>query len=141
MYLSAAISLVDTAWRWREIVAHVTARSPLPEARLAPQSYLLFAHGFDFGFTALFIWLIARRRKNWARWLWLTLFAVVGLPTSFKGLGQANPATGVLILVHLLIAGIAFFFIFTGDARAWFPVNSVRYLEAIRGKYLNNQHQ
>jgi uncharacterized SAM-binding protein YcdF (DUF218 family) len=70
----------------------------------------------------LFIWLVARRHKNWARWLLLILF-VLGLPFYFRVLGQMlrlNPTAGSLSVVQVLAQTVAQFLIFTGNARDWF---------------------
>lgn len=70
----------------------------------------------------LFIWLIARRRKNWARYLFAAFF-VVGLWPAWQnisGLLEAAPLSGVLSIAQMVIQVAALYFIFTGDAAAWF---------------------
>ena len=72
-----------------------------------------------------FFWFAVWRRKNWARWVLLVAFAV-SVPISL-GLMALNPTfspedipqTGIEF-VSLLIEAAAFYFLFTGNARAWF---------------------
>ena len=71
---------------------------------------------------AVMIWLIARKRQNWARWTFLVLF-VIGLPLSVPQLlatFQTSALSAVLGLVQLLLQVYAFFLIFTGNAKDWF---------------------
>ena len=76
----------------------------------------------------LLIWLIARKRRNWARWIWI-LVTFVGTP-----LGILAAATGAMPLVGLLQA-ISYYLLYlvsfgsaclllTPTARAWFQVKS-----------------
>lgn len=70
----------------------------------------------------LFIWLIARRGKNWARWLFAALFVIGLWPTiqNIIGLLGTNPPVAALSVAQIVIQVAAIFFVFTGDARAWF---------------------
>jgi hypothetical protein len=68
-----------------------------------------------------FFWLAVSRRRNWARWLLLVAF-VAPLPLAFDPnmFDRENlPSTAVSFL-SLLVEAAAFYFLFTGDARAWF---------------------
>jgi hypothetical protein len=77
-----------------------------------------------------FFWLAVWRRRNWARWLLLAVF-VASIPLIFVPV--PSPAPGVdsswqhlpspVIIVgwlSLFSQAAAFYFLFTGDARAWF---------------------
>jgi hypothetical protein len=76
----------------------------------------------------LLIWLTARRRKNWARWvllvffvLWVTAGLVYDGVTG--GVGWKSPSTVsvVLRLAQLLFEDIGLILIFTGrSSRRWF---------------------
>jgi hypothetical protein len=74
------------------------------------------------------IWLAARRRKNWARWVLLIFFlvwATAGLiyDGMTGGIGWKTPPTVsvVLRLVQLLFEDIGLILIFTGrSSRRWF---------------------
>ena len=82
-----------------------------------------------FAALALLTWLIARRRKNWARWVLLALY-LLGLPfvivgpfvTEVGGVALARPSLFVVSLIALetIAQTVALIFIFTGDAKAWF---------------------
>jgi uncharacterized SAM-binding protein YcdF (DUF218 family) len=84
---------------------------------------------FVLAFVVLFIWLVARNRKNWARWVLLILFAM-GLPFAvsiIRGWLALRPIVGVFSLSQILVQVIAFLLVFTGNARDWFkktPQNS-----------------
>src|SRR5262245_314617 len=62
-YLALLLGLTSLVLNWSEIDDFY---------RQQPIAYL-FTQIITFGSQILFIWLIARRRKNWARWLWLVL--------------------------------------------------------------------
>jgi Flp pilus assembly protein protease CpaA len=68
------------------------------------------------------VWLIARRRQNWARWVLLAL-VVISFPV--QALAFLDAVQGVVLVPTLLILrwsfqGYALYLIFTGDARDWF---------------------
>ena len=72
-----------------------------------------------------FFWLAVWRRRNWARWVLFVLF-VITLPMIFIPTPhEANflPMTKVAI-GETIIQAIAFYFVFTGDARPWFAVKN-----------------
>jgi hypothetical protein len=77
-----------------------------------------------------FFWLAVWRRKNWARWLLLVAF-VASIPLSFVHVPGPAPGvasswqhlpSSVIVLEWLTFfsEAAAFYFLFTGDARAWF---------------------
>ncbi len=69
----------------------------------------------------LLLWLIAFKRQNWARWVWLAMF-VLGLPgyiAIFKNLFGIS-AAGAISLVQVILEIVALYFVFTGNAAAWF---------------------
>jgi hypothetical protein len=70
----------------------------------------------------LLMWLIVRKRKNWARLLFAIMF-VLGLWPTIQNVSlllDANPAVALLSVAQIVIQGAALFFIFTGDAPSWF---------------------
>lgn len=72
--------------------------------------------------TALIVWLIARRRQNWARWLLLVLF-VIGIPgyaMAFFELAQDAIVTTAMSFMRVILQAAALYYVFTGDARDWF---------------------
>jgi len=110
MYLSLALSLGEAALEWRQFVA----------APSVP-AFGVFA-AFFYALAIFLIWQAARRRANWARWVWLIL-GILSLPASFS---HFEPNPGVYLLAGILRVGgflalaVALFFIFTGNARGWF---------------------
>ena len=88
-------------------------------AKAAPAPILVGALLFAIGLTALLIWLIARRRQNWGRWLFLALF-VLGLPYFVGNLMRQSLLSVPISLLQAVMQGVALFFIFTGDAKPWF---------------------
>ena len=72
-------------------------------------------------FMLLILWLIAFKRQDWARWLWLALF-VVGTPGYigiFKNLFGISLA-GAISLTQVALQLVALYLVFTGNATAWF---------------------
>jgi chromate transport protein ChrA len=87
---------------------------------------VLFIQFFVLAIIVLFIWLIARRRKNWARWVWLSLF-ILGLPFAFPELSRllrSGLIVATLVCAQNLAQIVALYLIFTGNAREWFARNS-----------------
>jgi predicted membrane channel-forming protein YqfA (hemolysin III family) len=84
--------------------------------------FILFIQAFVLALFVLFIWLIARRRANWARWTFLVIF-LLGLipyvPNAIELL-QRNPVSGGLNLVQLVLQAVALYLVFTGNAANWF---------------------
>jgi hypothetical protein len=97
--------------RWDELVAE----------NLHSIAAALFVNVFSFATDVLFIWLVARRRKNWPRWLMLFFFVsgIVFAPLERQWL-RGHPVNSILIVVWWLAQSAAFFLIFTGNAREWF---------------------
>jgi K+ transporter len=73
-----------------------------------------------------FLWLAVRRRRNWARWVLLVSF-IISMPLVFldPALFAADqlPLTAIEIL-SILVGAVAFYLLFTGDARSWFSEQS-----------------
>ena len=75
-----------------------------------------------FGVVALIIWAIARKRQNWLRWVMAFIF-VINLPIGVRDnlrMIPSDPLTAWLSLLCTVIMGVAYFFVFTGDAIPWF---------------------
>jgi peptidoglycan/LPS O-acetylase OafA/YrhL len=109
-YISIAIGVITSALEYQRF------------STMANPAFILLVQLFVFLIFVLFIWLIARRRKNWARWLFLILF-LLGLPfyiPSLAAMIKNNPISGLLSVVQMLIQGAAIFLVFSGDAKEWF---------------------
>ena len=115
MYLSIAIGVVNAALYWDRLVAMAH--------RVGGAVFILYIDGFVFGFLILIIWLVARRAKNWARWVQLGLF-IVGTPSFIREVVERNlrdrPVIGTLGVVQFAVQIATLFLIFTGNARDWF---------------------
>ena len=84
-------------------------------------SVLALAVAAQLGVIALLIWLAARRRQNWARWLLFALFILETAAFASDAHGYiANPRIGLVHLVVTLLEATAYWFVFTGNSRAWF---------------------
>jgi hypothetical protein len=78
------------------------------------------------GLAVLFIWLIARKRKNWARWTYAIL-TVTSLPFSVLDVSarfDANAAAAMAYSAGYLILLVAVLLLFTREARNWFSSKS-----------------
>jgi len=68
------------------------------------------------------VWLAARRRKNWARWV-LLVIAIAGFFMAYPQIAAAfrsSPLIGGAHILQFLLEAIALWFVFSGDARPWF---------------------
>lgn len=72
--------------------------------------------------TIIFVWAIARNRADWVRWLTLVSFVLI-MPWDswqiFRIFSVNSPSAGLLALIAIL-QGAGLYFVFTGNARAWF---------------------
>jgi hypothetical protein len=114
MYLSVAIGVVVSALLWEQSTA-------LPRP-FGSTGFVLFVQALALVFLVLLIWLIARRQKNWARWLFLIVgildvpFYFVELPTVLR----LHMFAGFLSVVQAAAQALATVLVFTGNARGWF---------------------
>jgi len=109
--------------------------------KAAPKAYLyrdpIAAKAASFSMTViaivtllvmlLLVWLIARRRMNWARWIFAALF-VLGAPFALMGYPEmfsANPAAGALSVAQLVMQIAALALVFSPSARPWFARTAV----------------
>lgn len=116
MYLTLFIGVFDSILLWNRLVSDARA------AAIDGAWSILFIQVFVLAMMVLLIWLVARRRKNWVRWLMLVLFVVgvpFSLPTLFRTL-LMNPFVGTMGCLQWAFQIVALYLIFTGDAREWF---------------------
>jgi hypothetical protein len=99
MYLSLGIGAVQSILQWGRLVdsAHAAGRG---------FSFILFIQAFVFAMEILFIWLIARRRKNWARWVWLIIF-ILGIPFALPVLGRIVRSSGPVVTTLMCAQNLA----------------------------------
>jgi glucan phosphoethanolaminetransferase (alkaline phosphatase superfamily) len=75
-----------------------------------------------FAVQLLWIWLIARKRQNWARWISLVVM-VLGIPFEILGFDERmrfNASSAIASYVAFVMWLIAVLLLFRRDARAWF---------------------
>jgi hypothetical protein len=116
MYTSLAIGILNL------FLDGIRLAASAPIAAVGGLPFVVFVCVATAASLVLFIWLIARRRQNWARWVFLVLF-VIGLVPVIQNLFtvlEAHPAAAYVSVVQLLLQQAALFFIFTGDAGPWF---------------------
>ena len=77
------------------------------------------------GGQLLWIWLIARRRQNWARWI--SLFVILGGILSILSMipdieerFEINPVRTTFYYTTYAISALSVLLLFRGDAREWF---------------------
>jgi hypothetical protein len=111
MYFTVVIEVILLiAWRWDRLMAE------------NPHYHVPGAIGTILAILTdvWFIWLVARRRKSWVRWLMLP--PVVFVPYGFFAwsLHVIPVFNAVLICLSWLAETGALILIFTGNAREWF---------------------
>ncbi len=117
-YAAWALAIVLTLHEWRTLAENLPGNT----AWVWLAVFILL-----FGVEAWGIWLIARRRKNWARWTGVVVL-VIALPEYIYFLTTQFQNAPILASVHLLdtiLWYVPFYFLFTGDAPAWFRRESV----------------
>jgi hypothetical protein len=70
----------------------------------------------------LWIWLIARKRQNWASWISLVV-VIIGLPNfiwDFEERFRLNAAAAIVYHAGAALLMVAVFLLFRHDAREWF---------------------
>jgi hypothetical protein len=95
----------------REVIGHFLDKYPIG----VPVAIVLY-----FGLQIFWIWLVARRRQNWARWVSL-IYVVVTLPFMIKDdLGLYELPVAVAFSAVFVLQCVAVSFLFTRSARPWF---------------------
>jgi hypothetical protein len=71
---------------------------------------------------ALFIWLIARKRQKWARWVLLLMWVLgtIAIVLSLGEVFQAAPVLSVLPVAQILLQGASVVLLYLKSARLWF---------------------
>ena len=111
LYLSLMLDALSVAFQDRTPGGGMTEQMILAATVVAGGLIVLFVY---------FVWLAARRRKNWPRW---ALAAVLVL--SVTSLVQVIGENGVELdsgieIVSCLLTAAGLYCSFTGDARGWF---------------------
>jgi hypothetical protein len=119
-----------TSLDWKRIVAKGVYQgryAGIPEVWLKTEFEVMSRVAFltavaTFFVILLLVWLAARRRINWVRWLLAALF-VLGGPTVFANLKEVlsvNPTVAVLESLHIILQVAALALVFLPSARPWF---------------------
>jgi hypothetical protein len=111
LYMSLTLDALSVAFQDRAADADVTDSLVMASAVLAGCTILLLLY---------FVWLAARRRKNWPRWV-----LAAALLLSVISLFQVIGANGVELdsgieIVSCVFTAAGLYFSYTGDAQGWF---------------------
>lgn len=110
LYLSLALDALSMPFR--EAMFNSVEAMPESAAKLVTAAMIL-------GFTAL-VWLAARYRRNWARWVLVVAVVLSAISTvgdiTMGGVDVGNAED----LVSAVLSGLGLYYSFTGDARDWF---------------------
>jgi hypothetical protein len=111
LYLSLMLDALSVAFQDRTPDAGVTSSTITIATAMAGFLILLLLY---------FVWLAARRRKNWPRWV-----LAAALLFSVGSLWQALSESGLELdngieIVSCLLTAAGLYFSFTGDAQDWF---------------------
>ena len=111
LYLSLTLDALAVAFEDRTPSAETTEQAILVGAVFAGGMILLLAY---------FVWLAARRRKNWPRWVLAATF-VLSMISLVQIVGDNGLELGSGIeIVSCALTAAGLYFSFTGDARGWF---------------------
>jgi uncharacterized BrkB/YihY/UPF0761 family membrane protein len=111
LYASLMLDALSVAVQDRTPTAEMTDQTIMGTTLATGGLILLFL---------LFVWLAARKRKNWQRWV-LAAFLVFSIISLFQVIGDNGVELDSLIEIvscGLTVAGL--YFSFTGDAQGWF---------------------
>jgi hypothetical protein len=117
---------------WYERLAWASLAVCLASAAANPTALAKYYNQYSTGYPImiacayavqlLWIWLIARKRQNWARWISL-IAVLIGIPQAIWDFGERveiNAAATIVFYVGFVILAVAVFLLFRRDAREWF---------------------
>ncbi|MBW7968821.1 hypothetical protein [Bradyrhizobium sp. BR 10289] len=110
--MAVALSAVSAATDWVDVVKYY---------RQQPIAYPIVV-ACVFALQLAWIWLVARKRRNWARWISLVL-VVLAIPGEIIVLDERfrfNAAMAIVSCVTVAVWVVAVVLLFRRDARAWF---------------------
>ncbi len=111
LYLSLTLDALSVAFQDRTPTADMTEQMIMVATVMAACLILLLVY---------FVWLAAKRRKNWPRWA-----LAAALVLSVISLLQVIVESGVQLdsgieIVSCILTAAGLYFSFTGDAQGWF---------------------
>jgi branched-subunit amino acid permease len=111
LYASLMLDALSVAVQDRTPTADMTDQMILAATLVAGGMILLLLY---------FVWLAARHRKNWPRWV-LAAALVLSVISLFQVIGENGIELDSLIeIVSCLLTAAGLYFSFTGDAQGWF---------------------
>ena len=111
LYVSLMLDALSVVFQDRTPTAELTEQMILPATIVAGANILLLVY---------FVWLAARQRKNWPRWVLVAalLLSVISL---FWLIGENGLELDSSIgIVSCVLTAAGLYFSFTGDAGDWF---------------------
>ncbi|MGB8397478.1 hypothetical protein, partial [Bradyrhizobium sp.] len=107
LYLSLTLDALSAAFQDRTPTAGITEAMIATETLLTACLIVLFVY---------FVWLAARRRKNWSRWA-LAAALALSVISLLRAIGQNGVQLGSAIeIVSCALTAAGLYFSFTGDA-------------------------
>ena len=111
LYASLMLDSLSVAVQDRTPTADMTDQMTLPAALVAGGMIVLLLY---------FVWLAARHRKNWPRWV-LAAALVLSVISLFQVIGEKGIELDSLIeIVSCALTTAGLYYSFTGDAQGWF---------------------
>ena len=111
LYASLMLDALSVAFQDRTPTAELTEQMILAATMVAGAMILLLVY---------FVWLAARQRKNWPRWV-LAAALLLSVISLFQVIGENGLELYSSIgIVSCALTAAGLYFSFTGDARGWF---------------------
>ena len=111
LYVSLMLDALSVAFQDRTPTAELAEQMILAATMVAGAMILLLVY---------FVWLAARQRKNWPRWV-LAAALLLSVISLFQVIGENGLELDSSIeIVSCVLTAAGLYFSFTGDARGWF---------------------
>jgi protein-S-isoprenylcysteine O-methyltransferase Ste14 len=111
LYASLMLDALSVAFQDRTPTAELTEQMILAATMVAGAMILLLVY---------FVWLAARQRKNWPRWV-LAAALLLSVISLFQVIGENGlELDSGIEIVSCVLTAAGLYFSFTGDARGWF---------------------
>jgi len=111
LYLSLTLDALSVAFQDRTPTAEMTEQMIMIATVMAACLILLLVY---------FVWLAAKRRKNWPRWA-LAAALVLSVISLVQIIGESGVQLDSAIeIVSCALTAAGLYFSFTGDAQGWF---------------------
>jgi hypothetical protein len=111
LYLSLMLDALSDAFQDRTPSADMTEQAIMAVTIVAGCMILLLLY---------FVWLAARQRKNWPRWV-LSAALVLSIISLIEVIGESGVQLySAIEIVSCVLTAAGLYFSYTGDARGWF---------------------